>query len=135
MLHHEAWGASRTACRPLVGSGPCDSWVCSDLILSVIKYSKLQTFWEALKSGFSTCWWEGRAGRSLHLWGEAWLYRGLRDVPKGLTSDFRGKMGDGRRRTQAGSQDMSKGDGIAARFPAGQVDGVVIARLREQTTD
>lgn len=55
-------------------------------------------------------------------------------MPKGLTSDFRGKMGDGRR-TQAGRQDMSKGDGIAARFPAGQVDSVVIARMKEQTTD
>lgn len=56
-------------------------------------------------------------------------------MPKGLTSDFRGKMGGGRRRTQAGRQDMSKGDGIAARFPAGQVDSVVIPRLKEQTTD
>lgn len=40
---------------------------------------------------------------------------------------------EGERR--AGSQDMSKGDGIAARFPAGRVDGVVIPRLKEQTTD
>lgn len=56
-------------------------------------------------------------------------------MSKGLTSDFRGKMGGGRRRTQAGRQDMSKGDRITARFPAGQVDSVVIARMKEQTTD
>lgn len=63
VLHHEAWGASRTACRPLVRLGPCYSWVCSDLILAAIKCSQLQSCWEALKHGFSMCWWEGRAGQ------------------------------------------------------------------------